>query len=79
MLKVFVHGDYCDNKNAYVTKFEDFTDNEERLQTFVKTVNETGGGDVAECYELALKEIREKLSWRPGEHGGTESIFPVCY
>lgn len=32
----------------------------------MKNVAATGGGDTPECYELALKEIREKLRWRSG-------------
>ena len=33
----------------------------------MKNVKATGGGDYPECYELAMKECREKLNWTRGE------------
>lgn len=67
MLKiaVFAHGDYCDKAN-YVTKYVDFTNDAKKLCHFVETVKSTGGGDWEECYELVLRQARERLSWTPG-------------
>lgn len=66
LLQVFAHGDYCDS-DVYVTKHIDFTTDKAKLVKFVKDVEATGGGDYPECYELVLKEVRQKLSWRPGK------------
>ena len=64
-IAIFAHGDYCDS-HTYVTKFVDFTDNVVELCDFAKNVEQTGGGDSDECYELVLHEVRTKLSWSPG-------------
>lgn len=42
----------------------DFTDDEDSLCGFVRSVGNTGGGDFEECYELVLSEAHEKLTWR---------------
>lgn len=62
-LSVIAHGDYCDS-DIYVTKHVDFSDDEDKLVDFVKNVEQTGGGDNPECYELVLRLVRTKLSWR---------------
>ena len=59
---IVAHGDYCDEK-IYVTKQLDFTDDVSEISKFVRTVEPTDGGDLPECYELVLREIRS-LSWR---------------
>ncbi|XP_045195672.2 uncharacterized protein LOC123551071 [Mercenaria mercenaria] len=64
-MAVFAHGDYCDRQN-YITKFVDFTDDVAKLVDFTQNVSATGGGDSDECYELVLHEVRTKLSWTPG-------------
>lgn len=51
---------------SYVTKKIDFTQEVEELHKFVAGTSRGYGGDWAECYELALKQIREELSWREG-------------
>ncbi|KAL8614459.1 hypothetical protein ACOMHN_007795 [Nucella lapillus] len=62
-LSIIAHGDYCD-KDIYVTKHLDFTDDESALVSFVRDVKDTGGGDAPECYELVLRLVRTKLSWK---------------
>ncbi len=64
-ISVIAHGDYCDSEHFYVTKHMDFSDNIRELCEFVNDVGGTGGGDVAECYELVLRLVREQLSWQP--------------
>ncbi|XP_041378786.1 uncharacterized protein LOC121391111 [Gigantopelta aegis] len=66
-IAVFAHGDYCDKDN-YVTKFMDFTDDVKKLCDFVSDVSATGGGDSDECYELVLYQVRDELSWTPGSN-----------
>ena len=46
------------------TQMVDFTDDEDSLCGFVRSVGNTGGGDFEECYELVLSEAHEKLTWR---------------
>ena len=65
-IAIFAHGDYCDARRTYVTKFVNFTNNVDALCSFVRDVGPTGGGDVPECYELVMREVQEKLSWSPG-------------
>ena len=69
-MSLFAHGDYFqkfyNNKNPYVTRHIDFTDDVAKLCTFIEDSVPTLGGDWDECYELVLKEAREQLSWTPG-------------
>ena len=69
-IALFGHGDYyqasVDNKSPYVTRYIDFTDDVAKLCTFIKDAAPTVGGDWDECYELVMKEVREKLTWSPG-------------
>ncbi|RUS72737.1 hypothetical protein EGW08_019504 [Elysia chlorotica] len=60
---VMAHGDYCDAKSSYVTKYVNLTTDVASLCDFVRTVGRTGGGDAPECYELVLRQIRKQLSW----------------
>ena len=53
---MLAHGDYCD-KNNYITKWVDFTNDEKSLCKFVNGVSSTGGGDWEECYELVLHQV----------------------
>ncbi|XP_064603770.1 uncharacterized protein LOC135469159 [Liolophura sinensis] len=62
-IAVFAHGDYCDEREFYVTKHIDFTDNVNDLFQFVSDVGGTGGGDTDECYELVLRQV-QGLSWQ---------------
>ena len=63
---IFAHGDYCDARTSYVTKFVNFTNNVQELCKFAENTGPTGGGDADECYELVLHEVRTKLNWTPG-------------
>ena len=62
-ISIIAHGDYCDAHSSYVTKIQDFSEDEKTLCTFVEKVGSTGGGDADECYELVLREARTKLTW----------------
>ena len=61
-LAIIAHGDYCD-ADTYVTKIQNFTEDENTLCKFVENVSSTGGGDADECYELVLREAVTKLKW----------------
>lgn len=63
---IIAHGDYCDAHSSYVTKLQNFTEDEKVLCNFVENVGATGGGDADECYELVLREARTKLAWSTG-------------
>ena len=56
------HGDYCDEKTTYLMKQIDLTEDKAALCNFMKTVENTGGGDYPEAYEYMLREV-QKLSW----------------
>ena len=62
-LAIIAHGDYCDRNSSYVTRIQNFTEDEKTLIKFVSEVGSTGGGDADECYELVLRETRTKLDW----------------
>jgi len=65
-IAIIAHGDYCDANWSYVTKIQNFSEDENTLCRFVENVGATGGGDADECYELVLREARTKLAWSPG-------------
>ncbi len=58
------NGDYCDEGRPYVTKQLDFRKDMWDLTSFVRTVEQTGGGDLPECYELVLRKV-QSFSWSP--------------
>jgi len=58
------HGDFCDQRESYVIKAQDFSKDPKELIKFVKEVGKTGGGDAPECYELVLRSA-QSLSWDP--------------
>jgi hypothetical protein len=64
---IIAHGDYFDKGSTYVTKHLDLTDNIDKICHFVETVEQTGGGDAPECYELVLHEA-QALSWSKDTH-----------
>ena len=61
---VIAHGDY--DSNSYVTKYIDMSNDVTALRDFVRGVTDTVGYTVPECYELVMKEAREKMTWRQG-------------
>ena len=65
-ISIIAHGDYCDVRSSYVTKIQNFTEDEAALCKFVESVGATGGGDADECYELVLREVTTKLEWTAG-------------
>ena len=56
--------DSSSQASTYVTKALDLSTNIDQIVKFVEQVQQTGGGDTPEAYELALREAR-KLSWSP--------------
>lgn len=65
-IALIAHGDYCDGPRAITLL--DFTNDQAKIQDFLKSVPNTSGGDAPECYELALNQART-FSWP--EEGGT--------
>jgi hypothetical protein len=71
-LSIVAFGDYCDMNSS--TDFGeayqviDLTDNEKALINFVKTAQNTAGGDADEFYELVLQKIKLETSWRIGSN-----------
>jgi hypothetical protein len=59
---IIAHGDYCDEQSTYLMKFEDLTNNAEKICTFVNSVEDTHGGDFPEAYEYVLHKA-QNLSW----------------
>ena len=45
---------------------QDFTRDSQVLLNFIRSVSDTHGGDVPECYEYVLRQVRTKLTWRDG-------------
>ena len=64
---IIAHGDYCDEKDAYVTKIFDLSGDVDEICNFVQNVEPTFGGDAPECYELVLHQSRS-LSWSEDSH-----------
>lgn len=66
---VIAHGDYCDNPalggSSYVIKSLNLTEDVNAVCQFVQGVGVTNGGDLEECYELALNESRQ-MGWTRG-------------
>src|SRR5574343_51712 len=62
---IIAHGDYCDERNSYVTKMLDLTTDVDKIVHFVNNVGATGGGDADECYEFVLNQART-ASWGAG-------------
>ena len=58
-LAVLAHGDYQDAQSTYDVRTMDFTTDAEQLIQFVQSVEATGGGDLPECYEYALRKAQE--------------------
>lgn len=65
-IALIAHGDYCDGENCI--RVLDFTDDVDKLISFINEAPNTSGGDAPECYELSFHE-GTKLSW--GDEGGT--------
>ncbi|ARF10148.1 hypothetical protein Hokovirus_1_27 [Hokovirus HKV1] len=61
-LSIVAHGDYCDEKTTYLMKHLDFTQDKDTIIDFVKTIEDTCGGDYPEAYEYVLNKI-QTLSW----------------
>jgi len=60
------HGDYCDGDRC-ITML-DFTNDLDKIMSFIQDTPDTSGGDQPECYELVLNRVQQ-LSWP--EEGGT--------
>ncbi|XP_067027065.1 uncharacterized protein [Acropora muricata] len=64
-IAVFAHGDYQDKGHTYDTTWVDFSSDKKKICDFIKNVSSTCGYDSDECYELVLRQVRERLSWTP--------------
>lgn len=62
---VISHGDYCDGPQTITSL--DLTSNPDAVCQFVERAPNTGGGDMDECYELALNTART-FSWTSGHN-----------
>jgi hypothetical protein len=69
-MRIIAFGDYCDMESA--TKFgkayqeSEFTNDTNKLVSFVNGAQNTAGGDGDEFYELVIKKITEETPWRTG-------------
>ena len=54
---------YRDEKDDYLTRYDDFSDNVSTTQEFVSKQQAMGGGDYPEAVHSALEEALQKLSW----------------
>lgn len=54
---------YRDEKDDYLTRYDDFSDNVSKTQEFVSQQKAGGGGDYPEAVHTALEESLQKLSW----------------
>lgn len=70
-IAVIAHGDYCDHSVFYTMAKLDFTNDIDTLVRFVQTIDMCGGGDPAECYEMAIKECGA-LNWYKSAPDATE-------
>ena len=62
-ISIIAHGDYCDYKK-YVLKRIDLSNDPTAISEFIKTAEETFGGDKEECIELVMREA-QNLNWTP--------------
>jgi len=62
---IVAHGDYCDEHETYLMKFQDLTMDQSRIIDFINNTGNTNGGDLDEAYEHVLHEV-QKLSWSSG-------------
>lgn len=58
---IIIHNDYCDRDTI---QHLDLTNDEDKITNFVNRSSSCGGGDMDECYELALNYINEKFDWK---------------
>jgi hypothetical protein len=54
---------YRDEKDEYLTRYDDFSDNVSTTQEFVSKQKAGGGGDYPEAVHSALEATLQKLSW----------------
>ena len=54
---------YRDEKDEYLTRYDDFSDNVSTTQEFVSKQKAGGGGDYPEAVHSALEAALQKLSW----------------
>jgi hypothetical protein len=66
---------YRDEKDDYLTRHNDFTNDEQSTINFIKKQNAGGGGDLPEAVDAALACANTKLTWN--EQAKTKIIFLV--
>lgn len=54
---------YRDHGDAYLTKFQPFTENKKELQKFINQQSAGGGGDYPEAVDAALDVALNQLTW----------------
>ena len=69
--------DYCDQMSSYVIHTLDFSADPSDIESFVRGVGGTFGGDFPECYEWALHKAN-RLSWRDGEEGIAKAFVMIA-
>lgn len=78
-ISIVAFGDYCDmvGPNHFGKAYQviGLTDNELSLMEFVRTAEDTSGGDGDEFYELVIKKIVEETQWRKGS---TKSVLFIA-
>lgn len=60
------HGDYCDGDSCYAVQM--LTTDQPKVYDFIRSTPNTGGGDMPECYELALN-LAKTLGWSDSKGG----------
>lgn len=67
-ISVVAFGDYCDMKGAdnfgKAYQVLPLTNDANKVIDFIRTAQDTGGGDGDEFYELVIKKITEETEWR---------------
>eukprot|EP01102_Stenamoeba_stenopodia_P012451 TRINITY_DN3945_c1_g1_i1.p1 TRINITY_DN3945_c1_g1~~TRINITY_DN3945_c1_g1_i1.p1 ORF type:complete len:517 (+),score=179.33 TRINITY_DN3945_c1_g1_i1:178-1551(+) len=74
---ILCHGDYH-SKHIYLTASKDLSRDVDEMVKFIQGVQVTNGGDIAECYELALRECSRNMTWSP-EHSKALVVIGDAY
>ena len=64
LLGIIAYGDYCDKDSTYITKVLNLSNDVNKIKSFVKQIEKTGGGDEPEALEVALYNSATMMQWR---------------
>lgn len=86
-IKIVAFGDYCDmtSKKTFGSAYQEtkLTDNRKELIEFVRSAENTSGGDSDEFYELVIQKINKETPWRDGKRAvlliGDANPHPIGY